>query len=181
MRFFTGIIALFLLVQIVACGSSAEKLPPAPSGADAVKSLIKEKKFTVHKTGFYSGIAINDKKEINWIDIATEKEALTKKTAEELKQFSVQFLNDTAVVITSHSDKFEGTYVVDDIVDEFDKGQEGVKIRLTYIDPKMTFGASSTPVKMTYTYHVKGAGDKQLLLQLPRDINRQPLIALLTE
>ncbi len=181
MRFVTGMITLFLIIQIVACTTAAEKLPPAPAGVEAVKNLIKEKKFVVSKAGFYSGITINEKREINWIDIVTEKEEFTRKAAEELKQFSLQFVNDTAMVIESNGATFEGVYTVDDMVDEFDKGQEGIKIRLKYIDPQMTFGASGTPVEMTYTYHVKGAGEEQLLLQFPREINRQPLIVLLTK
>ena len=81
-----------------------------------------------------------------------------------------------STVITGCTSPYASRWWVDDQpgTDE----TPGIRIRCSYTDPKFTFG-NAAPMEMTFSYLVKGIGDNQLLLELPRDINRRKLIALM--
>ncbi|MCW5909458.1 MAG: hypothetical protein KIT62_00200 [Cyclobacteriaceae bacterium] len=173
-------VSFFILCSVIlfSCGPAADKLPSAPADVASVATLVKGKKFSVKKVGLTSAIpSPGSNTSIQWIDPAAAQ-GFEKDAVEALTKFTVEFLNDTSAVIVSGEKRFEGTYAVDDTMDEYDK-EEGIKIRLTYVDPDMSFG--SEPMEITYTYPVKGAADNKLLLQFPRSINRQPVVGLLSE
>ncbi|HMR90933.1 MAG TPA: hypothetical protein PKC69_01410 [Chitinophagaceae bacterium] len=182
MKLTNRILMFTFVLSVLSCSSEkSSTLPPAPGSVAQVKDFLKGKKIGTQKTGFYASLVINDKPEMEWIDVQTEKGEYEKQVAEELKQFSLQFVNDTAVRVESKGKTYDGTYVVDDKTDEFDKGKEGIKLRVTYNDPDMSFGGLEGPQEVTYTYFVKGIDSKSLLLQFPREVNRRPVIGLMTE
>lgn len=171
---------LFSLV-LFSCGNGDMKVPDPPKDINTVKNTIKGKNFMATKTGFFGVLTVNDKQEVTWIDAAKETEKFAREAALELNdKFSLSFVNDTTVNIVSKELTTTGTYTVDDAVGEYDKGMAGIKLRLSYIDTTMNFGfGDSSPMTMTYTYFVKGINEKELLLQMPREINRRPLVVLL--
>lgn len=184
------LIALLATIMLFSCGQDKkDSLPVKPQDLNSVKTLIKGKKYTTQKTGFYGTIAVNDETTVNWIDIAEKKKQLAKNTnnmtaqteltaAESELKFAVQFINDTAAKVFLNDESIPATYAVDNIVDDYGNGKESVKIRLTYADPSFSFG-NEPASEMTFTFLVVGADEKSLLLQTPRTINRQPLISLL--
>lgn len=184
------LIALLATIMLFSCGQDKkDSLPAKPQDVNSVKTLIKGKKYTTQKTGFYGTIAVNDETTVNWIDIAEKKKQLAKDTnnmtaqteltaAERELKFAVQFINDTAAKVFLNDESIPATYAVDNIVDDYGNGKESVKIRLTYADPSFSFG-NEPASEMTFTFLVVGADEKSLLLQTPRTINRQPLISLL--
>ncbi len=184
------LIALLATIMLFSCGQDKkDSLPVKPQDLNSVKTLIKGKKYTTQKTGFYGTIAVNDETTVNWIDIAEKKKQLAKNTnnmtaqteltaAERELKFAVQFVNDTAATVFSNGTSIPATYAVDNIVDDYGNDKESVKIRLTYADPSFSFG-NELASEMTFTFLVVGADEKSLLLQTPRTINRQPLISLL--
>ena len=184
------LIALLATIMLFSCGQDKkDSLPVKPQDLNSVKTLIKGKKYTTQKTGFYGTITVNDETTVNWIDIAEKKKQLAKKTnnmtaqteltaAESELKFAVQFINDTAAKVFLNDESIPATYAVDNIVDDYGNGKESVKIRLTYVDPSFSFG-NEPASEMTFTFLVVGADEKSLLLQTPRTINRQPLISLL--
>lgn len=125
----------------------------------------------------YGSLTINDKTEMVWIDAATEPDKTTKEAVEEELKFTIHFLNDTAAMVFKKIATYAATYSVDDIAGEDDTEKPGIKLRLVYEDPDFSFGGK--PSKVTYTYLVRGADEKQLLLQLPKSVNRKPLVSLL--
>lgn len=170
--------ALSLSIITTACEPAAEKLPSAPEDVPSVAAMVKGKKFGVKKVGLASTLPSNrDRPSVDWIDTTTSGE-FEKQADAELKNFSIEFQNDTSAVVISGDKRFEGVYAIDNIMDEYDT-ESGIKIRLTYVDPDMNFGTE--PMEATYTYPVKGAEDNKLLLQFPRSINRKPVVGLLTE
>lgn len=175
------ITAILFSIVLFSCGSGDMKVPDPPKDTNAVKAAIKGKTFSAAKTGFFGVLTVNDKQEVSWIDPKKETEQYAKDAVTEINgKFSLSFVNDTTVNIVSKEITTTGTYAVDDAVGEYDKGMAGVKLRLSYVDTTMNFGfGNSTPMVMTYTYFVKGANDKELLLQMPREINRRPLVVLL--
>ncbi len=175
------IVLALTTLALFSCGNGDMKIPDPPTDTAAVKALLTGKTFIAQKTGFWGVLTVNDKKEVTWIDPKSETEKFSVAAAEELNgKFSLQFVNDTTVNIISKATTTTGTYAVDDKVDEYDKGVEGIKLRLTYVDTSMSFGfGNSSPMNMTYTYFVKGVDKNELLLQMPREINRRPLVALL--
>lgn len=184
------VIALLTTTMLFSCGQDKkDSLPVKPQDVNSVKVLIKGKKYTTQKTGFYGTIAVNGETTVNWIDIAEKKKQLAKNAnnitaqteltaAERELKFAVQFVNDTAATVFSNDTSIPATYAVDNIVDDYGDGKGGVKIRLTYADPSFSFG-NELASEMTFTFLVEGADEKSLLLQTPRTINRQPLISLL--
>src|SRR5690554_1221097 len=184
------LIALLTTIMLFSCGQDKkDSLPVKPQDLNSVKTLIKGKKYTTQKTGFYGTIAVNDETTVNWIDIAEKKKQLAKNTnnmtaqteltaAERELKFAEQFVNDTAATVFSNGTSIPATYAVDNIVDDYGNDKESVKIRLTYADPSFSFG-NELASEMTFTFLVVGADEKSLLLQTPRTINRQPLISLL--
>lgn len=168
------LITLFLSTILVSCGPSADKLPATPADVASVLALIEGKKFNVQKVGLESPLA-SENVSVQWIDAATAT-GFEKDAADALQKFTVEFVNATNMVVNDGDDRFEGTYGVDNNMDDYDK-YEGIKIRLTYVDPDMNMGAE--PMEMTFTYPVRGAEDNKLLLQFPRSINRQPVVGLL--
>lgn len=182
--------ALFATVILFGCvENKKDSLPAKPQDVNSVQALIKGKKYTTQKVGFYSNLTVNEQTDMDWIDIAEKKEQLAKdpnnitaetelKAAEREMKFGVQFVNDTLATVFSNDSNFPATYIIDDVVDDYSKDKESVKLRLRYADPSFAFG-NEPAMEMTYTFVVDGADDKSLLLQTPRTINRQPLIILL--
>lgn len=182
--------ALFATVILFGCvENKKDSLPAKPQDVNSVQALIKGKKYTTQKVGFYSNLTVNEQTDMDWIDIAEKKEQLAKdpnnitaetelKAAEREMKFGVQFVNDTLATVFSNDSNFPATYIIDDVVDDYSKDKESVKLRLRYADPSFAFG-NEPAMEMTYTFVVDGADDKSLLLQTSRTINRQPLISLL--
>lgn len=184
-------VALLATVMLLSCteNKKEESLPAKPQDVNSVQTLIKGKKYTTQKIGFYDIIIVDGERDVKWIDIAEKKKQLAKNTnnmtaqteltaAERELKFAVQFVNDTAATVFSNGTSIPATYAVDNIVDDYGNDKESVKIRLTYADPSFSFG-NELASEMTFTFLVVGADEKSLLLQTPRTINRQPLISLL--
>ena len=185
------IIALFATVMLLSCteNKKEESLPAKPKDVNSVQTLIKGKKYTTKKLGFYDIIFVDGEKGVKWIDVAEKQKPLAKnpddnftkmelEPIEEELKFGVQFVNDTAATVFVRDTSFAASYVVNDGVGQYDEVKEGIKIRLTYTDPSFSFGGGE-PMEMTVTYVVIGADDKRLLVQTPRSIDRKPLISLL--
>lgn len=185
------IIALFTTVMLLSCteNKKEESLPAKPKDVNSVQTLIKGKKYTTKKLGFYDIIIVDGEKGVKWIDVAEKQKQLAKnpddnftktelEPIEEELKFGVQFVNDTVATVFVRDTNFAATYVVNDVVGQYDEVKEGIKIRLTYTDPSFSFGGGE-PMEMTVTYVVIGADDKRLLVQTPRTIDRKPLISLL--
>ncbi len=170
---------IFMLSVLAACsGKSTDSLPGKPANAEAVKELIRGKKYTTEKTGFFGNLTINDKTEMEWIDAETEKEKYTKEAAIEQKKFQLHFLTDSTLTLFKKDTSFTAKYKLDEEMGEYDEDQQGVKLRVSYVDPEFKFGGEDSEI--TFTYVVLGADDKNLLLQLPQSVNRRKLISLLS-
>jgi len=184
-------VALLATVMLLSCteNKKEESLPAKPQDVNSVQTLIKGKKYTTQKIGFYDIIIVDGERDVKWIDVAKKQTQLAKnpddnftkmelEPIEEELKFGVQFVNDTAATVFVRDTSFAATYVVNDVVGQYDEVKEGIKIRLTYTDPSFSFGGGE-PMEMTVTYVVIGADDKRLLVQTPRAIDRKPLISLL--
>ena len=112
------LIALLATIMLFSCGQDKkDSLPVKPQDLNSVKTLIKGKKYTTQKTGFYGTIAVNGETTVNWIDIAEKKKQLAKNTnnitaqteltaAERELKFAVQFVNDTAATVFFQRHKY---------------------------------------------------------------------------
>ena len=171
------IISVFIV--FMACnGKSGETIPGRPANAVEVRKLIIGKKYTTQKTGFFGNLTINDKTEMEWIDAGTEREKYAKEAAIEQKKFQLQFLTDSTLTLYKKDTSFSASYKLDEEVGEYDEEQQGVKLRISYVDPEFKFGGEGSEI--TFTYVVLGAEGKKLLLQLPQSVNRRKLISLLS-
>lgn len=128
-----------------------ESLPVKPQDVNSVKTLVKGKKYTTQKAGFYGNLTVNEQTNVDWIDIAEKKEQLAKapnnftvetelKAVERETKFGVQFVNDTLATVFSNGASIPAIYTIDDIVDDYSKDKESVKLRLRYADPAFAFG-----------------------------------------
>lgn len=172
-------IALSVLTLLAACSDKGmETLPAKPADVAAAKAFVKGKKFSTEKTGFFGNLTINDKTEMEWIDIKTEKEKYAKDAAETQKYFALQFINDTSVTVFKKDTSFTAAYAIDNEAGEYDEEKQGIKLRLSYADPEFSFEGMQTSL-VTYTYIMLGAEKDKLLLQLPQSVNRRKLVSLL--
>lgn len=178
LRFILPLLSLSL-VFISCTDKGMETLPARPADVAAAKAFVKGKKFSTEKTGFFGNLAINDKTEMEWIDIKTEKEKYAKDAAETQKHFALQFINDTAVTVFKKDTSFTATYLIDNKAEEDDEeNKQSIKLRISYPDPEFSFAGMEASV-VTYTYIMLGAEKDKLLLQLPQSVNRRNLVSLL--
>lgn len=179
MNYFTNTASLLLFsvtIFFLSC-SQAEKetLPPAPSSVEAVSKVLMNKNFKVNKTGQYGMVLSNEPADIEWIDTTGKADNLTNRLINELGNWQLTFLNDTACTVISKGKEYIATWSVDNQHEEDQK--PGIRLRLNYVDPEFSFG--NEPSAVTYSYVVLGMDEKRLLLELPRELNRRKLISLL--
>ncbi|MBK8611030.1 MAG: hypothetical protein IPL84_14090 [Chitinophagaceae bacterium] len=177
------IIIYFLIPVIIfstpGCSAKTEQVPAAPANAKAVQDFINGKKLAVKQIGFFGLITVNGTKDVEWLDLAKEKDEITTKAAGEEMGLVLQFINDTAVTIVKKGKQYTGTYTIDDKAGEAENEQPGIKLKISYADPDFGFGG--TPMDVTYTYPVIGLDAKRIMLETPRTINRQKLITIMAE
>ena len=174
-----GFVIAGLVLFASACKQSKETVPPAPANVKAVQDFVKGKKLSTKSVGFYSMLEVNGVKDVKWLDLAELKDGMTKKAATEELSLALQFVNDTAVVVTKNGKNFTGTFAVVSDTGVKENENPGIKLKLMYADPDMSFGDMLTD--LTFSYIVLGLDDKRIMVQTPRTINRQNLIALMTE
>ncbi|MBP7558037.1 MAG: hypothetical protein KA821_17305 [Chitinophagaceae bacterium] len=178
MNFSKITLCLFLAaVSFAGCNNSEKNtLPPAPASVTQTLAWLQGRTLTVQKAGFYGALTVNNNTSINWIDTTDKAEPLVKETVRELSNWNLRLGADSTVVVSSKGSTYQGHYKVDDQPQEGEA--PGIRLRVTYPDPTFSFGGSE-PMEVTYTYLVKGIDAKEMLLELPREINRQKLLALM--
>jgi hypothetical protein len=176
-KFILPMVAVGSILLIGACNSEKiAALPDPPASAKQVEALVKEKKFSVKELGFYGALTVNDKTEMEWIDTTQEPNSMVKNVYKEVVNWEIHFGKDSSGTVVSDGSPYASRWWVDDQPDS--EETPGIRIRCSYTDPKFSFGTAE-PMEITFSYLVKGINENQLLLELPRDINRRKLIALM--
>ena len=169
---------ILMSVFMYSCSdNSSDQLPQKPVSVEEVKDFLRAKEFITERTGFFSNITINDKTEMEWIDVDKEKEKYAKEAAVEQKKFALKFVSDSVVTLFKRDTSFAATYNIDNEAGDRDEDDEGIKLKISYTDPEFSFGGTDSPI--TFTYVILGTEGDKLLLQLPQTINRRKLISLL--
>lgn len=176
------VFSLLLIATIISCSNNKPEetaIPAKPASTDAVMQLIKGEKYTTSKVALISPFAMDKENPYEWMDEMSDTTRLFKNYLKDRMTFSLNFINDTAVVMNDDGKMITGTFILDNKTEEEEK--EGVKLRISYADTSMTFPGSSGPMIMTGTYPVAGADEKSLLLELPRTYNNRKVAALLKQ
>lgn len=171
-------LTLVSLILAACSNGTLATLPDPPASAKQVEAFIKGKKLSVEKVGFYSALTVNGKTEMDWIDSTADNykdDKMVLGVLRELNQWSMEFGNDTSGTVLSKGKPYASKWVVDETARDDEK--PGVRIRVSFKDPELSFGGE--PMEVTYSYLVKGVNEKQLLLELPRAINRRELTGLM--
>lgn len=180
MKKMIGITSLFAAAMaLFACSQKKETNLPVPANEKAVYDFVQGKKLTVQSVGFYDNLSFNDVKEVKWLDIQKEENTMIVEVATEEMSLGMHFINDTAVTVSKKGKEFAGTYKIITTTEPKDEEPAGIQLKLSYADPESGFGGEL--MNVTYTYIVLGLDNKKLLLQMPRTINRQNLLALMSE
>ena len=177
-------IFLLLTITLIAesCGNSAGEtvtIPAKPASPDAVKQYVKGKTYKSIKAGTASTFEIDKENPYQWLDEKKDTTKFVRNYLAERLQFTLQFVNDTAVEFTDDNKKTTGVYKFDTETGEDEK--EGVKLRISYVDTSMQFPGASGAATMTYTYPVAGADEKSLLLETPRSFNNRKVVILMSQ
>lgn len=169
---------LFLVIVIApACKTGSKKtIPPPPVSVAQTQNWLQGRTLHVIQTGFYGPLTVNGQTEIEWIDTTANALPLITETVREVGNWTVALGSDASVLVTSKGNSFKGSYKIEDTPEEGET--PGIRLRLTYVDPSLKFG-NSEPMEVTYTYLVKGINAKELLLELPREINGKKLLGLM--
>ncbi|MEI9946511.1 MAG: hypothetical protein WDN26_20100 [Chitinophagaceae bacterium] len=165
---------------IVACNSNKDaetSIPPKPSSIEAVKQLVKGKKYRTQKVATVSPFEMDKEKPYEWMDEMKDTSTFFKKHLADRMKFTLNFVNDTAVMMNDEEKIINGTYNLDTKTGEEEK--EGIKLRISYPDSSMNFPGSTGVMIMTATYFVAGADEKSILLETPRSYNNRKVAILL--
>jgi hypothetical protein len=177
------IIVLFLSVSLffIACNNSNTTehvpVPSAPSSAATASQSVKGKMYETKKVAILSSFKTDTEGPYEWMNDSKDTTDFFKNYLAERMAFSLQFTNDTSVIMQEEGNTISGTYKFDNESREDEK--EGIKLRISYEDSSMSFPGSTEPMVMTYTYLVAGADEKSLLLETPRSFNNRKVCVLM--
>lgn len=163
----------------ISCSDQKEiKIPVPPASVTSVKASIKGKTFITSRVGTLSPFAtgIDKEKPFRWFDEEKEPGKFTKDYEAERKKFQLVFVNDTTLRITDDDKTWDAVYKIDDAVKDEEK--PGIRLRFSYEDKEssMNFPGATTPMTLTSSYLVAGLSDNEMIVQAPREFNRQPVM-----
>ena len=168
--------ALFFLS---ACNTATVQvdLPPAPASMDAVKKMITGKKYNTEKLAQVSNLVADKNDPYEWFEEMKDTTAFFRNYRDKRMKFSVQFVNDTAAVITDEAGTNNGAWSIDDQPGE--KETPGIFLRLSVTSEEKLFPGQTGFSTLTSTYKILGMNDKQLFLQTPNMFNMRKMAVLL--
>jgi hypothetical protein len=166
------------IIIFSACSSGDSKkggLPEKPASVKTVQDGVKGKKYITERVGTH-GVFSNDSS-IQWLEPKKE-DKFEQEIVNESKTFQLTFVSDTSVTVMMKDKTHNGTYAINDIVNENEK--LGIKLRISYVDEEFKFGDGPAS-KVTYTYLVEGINEKSLLLETPRSMNNRTIVLLMNK
>jgi hypothetical protein len=101
---------------------------------------------------------------------------MVKDLVREISNWELQLMDDSIARVTVKDINYPATYEVTDQVDE--EEAPGIRLKVSYVDPSFSFGNNDS-LPVTYTYLVKGINEGEILMELPRELNRRKLVALM--
>jgi len=176
----TTLIIFLAALFIFSCSEHKPvSLPAKPGSPGTVKNAIQGKLYKTIKAGTLSPFEMDKKNPYEWTDDMKDTSSMFRNFFADRMKFILHFINDTAVNFMDEGKHIEATYSIDSLIKEDEK--PGVKLRISYEDKDNSFNMGDMgPVRLTYTYIVAGADDKQLLLETPRSYNDRKVIVLMS-
>lgn len=163
-----------LLVFLVACKNNASDkkeiiVPAAPLSVANVKAEVKNKEYKVNEVGT---IDFFNPDELEWSSASGDTSKFFKDYVSERKNFSLHFINDSAVQMQDEKKAIAAHY-------DLQKDSSGILLKIQYPDSTFSFNPGET-MMMTSTFKIRGVDDNgQLLLETPREINRRKVVVLM--
>lgn len=159
---------------LTACSNNNKKqttVPVAVASAEAARTALQGRHFTVADVGFQRSFM--DKKEpVEWSEAITDTGKIFRSFMEDRKNFSLRFVNDSAVALTDATTKTDALWSVTK------DSTAGMLLQLQYVDPEFSFPGQEG-ARVTYTYKLLGVDDQQLYLETPREYNRSQVVLLM--
>jgi len=85
----------------------------------------------------------------------------------------VHFINETEVKLTDNQRNIRAQYQLEK------DASKTVLMKLTFEDKTFSFPGSNEPMKLTYTYRIRGIDENRLLLETPRQYKYRPVVLLM--
>lgn len=172
------IVFLLAVISMASCSPKKKNMLPAPEAVSTVEAFVKGKNLVMDRVGTVSPFAdkMDKEKPYRWFDEIKEQNDFGKKYEEERMKFMLQFVNDTLVRITDDGKTWDANYKID--ANQGEKEKAGLKLRFSYEDKEgnMNFpGIANEPVIFTSTYYIGGMNDEEIILEAPREFNRNTL------
>lgn len=172
--------ALAVATLVISCSNDKKNetaVPAKPASIDAVKQFVKGKNYQTKRVATVSPFDMDKENPYEWMDEMKDTSTFFKNYLNERMSFTLNFVNDTSVVMSDEGKTINGTFRIDNETKEEEK--EGIKLRISYADSSMNFPGATGSMIMTSTYLVAGADEKSLLLETPRSYNNRKIAALL--
>lgn len=172
------IVGALVIAGFISCSNHEEKQPAAPDSISSVQQLITGKTFITNRVGTLSPFAtgIDKDKPFQWFDEEKNPSKFMKDYEDDRKKFQLTFVNDTALRISDDGKTWDASYEIDDSTKEEEK--PGIRLRLSYEDKEnsMSFPGATTPMMLTASYLIAAISGDAMILQAPREFNRQHVI-----
>lgn len=152
-------------------------LPAKPVSTETAYQLVKGKTFDTKYVATLSPFAMDNKSPYEWMDEKKDSSKFSRDYLKARMAFSLQFINDSSILIHDDGKTINGTFKMDSEI--FENEKEGLKLRISYPDTSMSFPGMTEPMIMTFAFLIAGVDEKNLLLETPRSYNNRRVAVLM--
>lgn len=163
--------ALVFLLPFVQCNKANSYIPKEPHSVAETRSQLVKGVFTVEQVGLGSSSVMNEP--VQWMNEETDKAKAEQDFIADRKSLTLHFINETEVKLTDNQRNIRAQYQLEK------DASKTVLMKLTFEDKTFSFPGSNEPMKLTYTYRIRGIDENRLLLETPRQYKYRPVVLLM--
>ena len=163
--------ALVFLLPFMQCNKANSYLPKEPQSVAEARSQLMKGVFTVEQVGLGSAGIMDEP--LQWMNEQTDTAKDEQRFIKDRKSLALHFINETEVALTDNQRNIQAQYQLEK------DATKTVLMKLTFEDKTFSFPGSNEPMKLTYTYRIRGIDENRLLLETPRQYNYRPVVLLM--
>jgi hypothetical protein len=163
--------ALIFLLPFLQCNKANSYIPKEPHSVAATRSQLVNRIFMVEQVGLGSSGVMNEP--VQWMNAETDTAKAEQSFIADRKSLTLHFINETEVALTDNQRNIQAQYQLEK------DSSKTMLMKLTFEDKTFSFPGSNEPMKLTYTYRIRGIDDTRLLLETPRQYNYRPVVLLM--
>lgn len=163
--------ALVFLLPFLQCNKANGYIPKEPYSVAETRSLLMKGIFIVEQVGLGNSSIMNDP--VEWMNEETDTSKAEQDFIADRKSLTLHFIKETEVKLTDNQRNIQAQFQLEK------DASKTVLMKLTFEDKTFSFPGSNEPMKLTYTYRIRGIDETRLLLETPRQYNYRPVVLLM--